>query len=130
MKMYLMIFLKAALLVLLEMILFASLGNGNFNVPTMLNSLFYASFFGLPLVLIRYAIIHSLLAKESIKIPSLDFWKYLLLYIGPCVLWASFALTSSADSWATAWLPLSLLGYVAIEFIAFLLILRPRHHKH
>ncbi|MEO0027609.1 MAG: hypothetical protein RL716_940 [Actinomycetota bacterium] len=125
-----MIFLKASLLVILEMTLFASLGNGNFNLPTMFNALFYASFFGLPIVVMRYAIIHSLFAKESIKIPSLDFWKYLLLYIGPCVLWASYLLTSSADSWANSWLPLSLLGYVASELIAFLLILRPRHHKH
>ena len=125
-----MIFLKVALLVILEMILFASLGNGNLNIPIMFNALFYASSFGLPIVVMRYAIIHSLFAKQSIKIPSLDFWKYLLLYIGPCVVWASYAFTSSADSWATSWLPLSLLGYVASELIAFLLILRPRRHKH
>lgn len=124
-----MIFLKAALLVILEMILFVSLGNGNFNIPAMLNALFYASFFGLPIVVMRFAIIHSLLAKELIKIPSLEFWKYLLIYIGPCVVWASYTITSSADSWETSWLPLYLLGYVNSELIAFLLILRPRHHK-
>mgnify|MGYP000243355342 CR=1 FL=1 len=124
-----MIFLKVALVVILEMILFASLGNANFDLPIMFNAIYYASFFGLPIVVMRYAIIHSMFAKQSITIPSLDFWKYLLLYIGPCVLWASYALTSSADSWANSWLPLSLLGYVVSELIAFLLILIPRRHR-
>lgn len=124
-----MIFLKTALVVTLEIILFGSLGNGNLNLQAMFNALFFASYFGLPVVVLRCAIIHSLLAKHTIKIQSLDFWKQLFLFIGPCFLWAVYGLTSSAESWANSWLPLSLVGYLAGELLAFLLIVRPRLRK-
>lgn len=124
-----MIVLKTGLIVLLEVILFASLGNENFTFPTMFNAIFYASYFGLPIVVLRYATIHSLFAKQGLKVLSLEFWKSLFLFIGPCIAWAIYGLTSPSENWANSWLPLSLVGYLASELIVFAIILGPRLRK-
>ena len=125
-----MIFIKTAVLVLIEVTLFASLGNGNLALPRMLDAVFYSSYFGLPIVFLRCATIHSLFAKNAIQLWSSYFWKSLALFISPCVLWVIVGLASGPDNWANSWLPLSLLGYLAGELIAFLLILRPRLLRH
>jgi hypothetical protein len=125
-----MIVLKTALLVLLEVTLYASLGNANFTLPGMFMAFFYSSYFGLPIVVLRYATIHSLFAKQAVQLWSSGFWKSFSLFIAPCLLWVTCGLTSSSDNWANSWLPLSLLGYLAGELLAFLLILRPRLVRH
>lgn len=124
-----MIVLKTGLFVLLEVILFASLGNGNFTFPMMFNAIFYASYFGLPIVVLRCANIHSLFSKQGLKFLSLEFWKNLFLFIGPCIVWAIYGLCSPAENWANSLLPLSLVGYVASELIVFAIILGPRRRK-
>lgn len=125
-----MIVLKTGLLVLLEVTLYVSLGNANFTLPSMFNAFYYSSYFGLPIVALRYATIHSLFAKQVIQLWSSGFWKSFALFIAPCFLWVAYGLTSSSDNWANSWLPLSLLGYLAGELLVFLLILAPRFVRH
>ncbi|MFM6940020.1 MAG: hypothetical protein ACKOUD_05350, partial [Rhodoluna sp.] len=110
-----MILLKSALYVILELALFASLGNGNFSLATISNALFFLTYFAPPLAILRCAFVYTLFTEQTNKAGSLDFWKNLLLFIGPCIAWATYGFASGVESWGKSWINLSLIGYLACE---------------